>query len=34
MYSFDLRIGDIGRKEGIIKPKLHWEIRVAEEVEV
>lgn len=34
MYSFDLRIGNVGRKEGIIKPKLHWEIRVREEVEL
>jgi len=30
MYSFDLRIGDIGRKEGIIKPKLQWEIFTGE----
>ncbi|MEO8665004.1 MAG: polysaccharide ABC transporter ATP-binding protein [Ignavibacteria bacterium] len=33
MYAFDMRIGDIGRKEGIIKPKLHWEMCVLEEVE-
>jgi len=30
IYSFDLRIGNIGRKEGIIKPKLNWEILTGE----
>lgn len=26
MYSFDLRIGNVGRKEGIVKPKLDWNL--------
>ncbi|HQY21141.1 MAG TPA: ABC transporter ATP-binding protein [Ignavibacteria bacterium] len=30
MYAFDLRIGDVGRKEGIIKPKLNWDLLIGE----
>lgn len=33
VYSFDLRIGNVGRKEGIIKPKLKWEILTGESAE-
>ncbi|MBS1516807.1 MAG: ABC transporter ATP-binding protein [Bacteroidetes bacterium] len=30
MYAFDLRIGNIGRKEGIVKPKLNWDLLTGE----
>lgn len=34
MYAFDLRIGDVGRKEGIIKPKLNWDLIIGDKANV